>query len=298
VAELRASSGLSGEIYVQGYYGKDTDGGGHVYLDETDTTSTDDGLSVFVDSDGGRWKRNFNGFVTPEMAGAKGGLAAGDLAALQAADDYANTNGLELVGSGNYLLEGALVLKTNTVRFLAKGFKIADNFPSAEAILLDDTASTSVDHEIRIDGNRDNQTADVIAYHANSAGFLHNVKLHIKEAKRALQVSGNTERSNFVLFSENCDTCIREAELGTGDVTPDECTYYLADIGSQRYFSSSTASSCALYLNTENSDAATPFAHLVDVKKTEGKTLTISGLMRTPRSKVIGAGPDRDWETQ
>ena len=44
-------------------------GGGNFYYDESDTTSPDDNGTIIVTNGGKRWKREENGYVTPEMFG-------------------------------------------------------------------------------------------------------------------------------------------------------------------------------------------------------------------------------------
>jgi len=49
-------TGGSTAVFVQGYYDKGDGGGGNYYLDVADTTSPDNGGSIIVATDGGRWK--------------------------------------------------------------------------------------------------------------------------------------------------------------------------------------------------------------------------------------------------
>jgi hypothetical protein len=86
VAALRASTGIvAGAINLLGYY-DDGDGGGGVglYLDAADTTTADNGGTVFVNSGGQRIKREFSGEFQIEWFGSDG-TQSGDSAALKAA---------------------------------------------------------------------------------------------------------------------------------------------------------------------------------------------------------------------
>jgi hypothetical protein len=58
IAALRSYSSTNGvpSVFVVGYYAKGDGGGGNYYFDATDTTSADNGGTIIVGTDGGRWK--------------------------------------------------------------------------------------------------------------------------------------------------------------------------------------------------------------------------------------------------
>jgi len=91
IAELRALLKSSPSKYatVCGYYAAGDGGGGLYYLDASDTTSVDNGGTVIVASDGGRWKLNHSGSVSIKQFGARGNwngsTGADDTVAIQAA---------------------------------------------------------------------------------------------------------------------------------------------------------------------------------------------------------------------
>ena len=72
VAALRASSlpNIS-KAYIESYYGDGNFGGGEVYVNANDTTSTDDSGSIFVDALGRRWYRADQKEITACQFGAK-----------------------------------------------------------------------------------------------------------------------------------------------------------------------------------------------------------------------------------
>ncbi|MBQ0262601.1 hypothetical protein LHV25_21820 [Providencia rettgeri] len=287
INDLQLQSGITVETI--GYHNI-FDGGGNTYLIVAAGTGTHDGGSYIDLSGSGLQAKGLfrNRAVMPEMFGAIGGFNSGDTDKIQAANDFSYKSGYAFVGYGEYLLESTLNITANSSNFEIGGFKVSDSFPSDSAILIDKNSSEMAHHRIKVDGNKDNQVIDVTSCHVFAAGSLYDVVVYVKNASVGLKVSGNTERARFSVFSHMCNTVVMEEELGTGDVTPDEVTYYIADIGSQRYFKSETASACTIEFNTENSATTSPFPYLVDIGKTEGKPIVISGIMRTPRNNVIG----------
>lgn len=87
IAELRLllSGSASKHAFVLGYYQAGDGGGGAYRLDAADTTTADNGGTVIVAADGGRWKLVNNGSVTLRQFGAKGDGTTDDTAAIQAA---------------------------------------------------------------------------------------------------------------------------------------------------------------------------------------------------------------------
>lgn len=68
--------------FVLGYYVKGDGGGGAYYFDSTDTASLDNGGTVIVAVDGGRWKLSQQGRVSVKQFGAKGDGATDDSGAI------------------------------------------------------------------------------------------------------------------------------------------------------------------------------------------------------------------------
>lgn len=68
-------------------------GGGPLVLDRSDTSTADDGVIVFVDADGGRWKRDHQGTIWLGQAGGYLDGVNDDLAAFNACLALLNVNG-------------------------------------------------------------------------------------------------------------------------------------------------------------------------------------------------------------
>jgi len=74
ISELRGllRTSPSKSAFVTGYSAQGDGGGGPYYLDAADTTSADNGGTVIVATDGGRWKLEYKGSVGLEQFGAVG----------------------------------------------------------------------------------------------------------------------------------------------------------------------------------------------------------------------------------
>lgn len=109
VTALRALLKTSPSKYAAttGYYANGDGGDGLYYLDVADTTSADNGGTIIVASDGGRWKLQLGNPVTVRQFGAKGDGATDDTAAIQACLNYVIANNKSVYfPAGTYIVSG------------------------------------------------------------------------------------------------------------------------------------------------------------------------------------------------
>lgn len=99
-------------VTVFGYAARGDNGGGTYWYDSTDTTSADNGGTIIVATDGGRWKLILLGPLSVKQFGVKGDGTTDDSARIQAALDSFPSSGGELYfPSGTYKFSGITVTK-------------------------------------------------------------------------------------------------------------------------------------------------------------------------------------------
>ena len=129
IAVLRTLSKLSyTRAFVTGYYAPHDGGGGAYQYDPSDTTSVDNGGTIIVASDGGRWKLQVTSSLSPRQFGVKGDGSVGDQAMMNAAIAAAVSTGLLLLIDDNMQLPQMTV--TGTLRMKATG-KVTVNYNGA-----------------------------------------------------------------------------------------------------------------------------------------------------------------------
>lgn len=115
VTKLRSLRNSSPSKFARttGYHAPADGGAAFYYLDESDTTSADDGVTVIVSSDGGRWKLNHNGTINVRQAGARGD-GSDDVVAINRAVD-AMQPGHRLVAEGAFTTSEEIRINKDSV---------------------------------------------------------------------------------------------------------------------------------------------------------------------------------------
>lgn len=115
IASLRAiSSSRNQRALVLGYYARGDYFPLSYSVDQDDTTSSDDGFSVIVASDGARWKPSLSGYIDVRWAGAKPDNTTDSYAAIQRCITYAGAAGIsKIYVFGKYVITDTLVVDYN-----------------------------------------------------------------------------------------------------------------------------------------------------------------------------------------
>ncbi len=117
ITELRGliKTSASKSAFVTGYYSAGDGGGGPYYLDDADVVSADNGGTVIVANDGGRWKLAHTGSVSFKQFGAKGNGTGDDAPFIQKCFDYLlPIGGKALVTAGKYLIGSTVTIDMRT----------------------------------------------------------------------------------------------------------------------------------------------------------------------------------------
>lgn len=115
ISALRAVSKAQNVVaFVTGYYNPHDGGGGPYQLDPNDLTSTDNGFTIIVATDGGRWKLQYTSTLSVKQAGAKGDGSTDDTTSIQMADTVARALGVQLYFPGSVYMVSQLTVYTGS----------------------------------------------------------------------------------------------------------------------------------------------------------------------------------------
>ena len=143
IAALRAVVKTGpGTVLVAGYYAPADGGGGPYSYDPTDTTSADNGGSIIVAADGGRWKLDWRQRLHIRQFGAKCDGSTYDSAAVVAALSVGK--GYEVWYDGNPKIGSKITVPVNTT--IKSGAIISDANPAS--YFVKDAAMTTVAIEL------------------------------------------------------------------------------------------------------------------------------------------------------
>lgn len=232
IASLRTLAGSSHDrAYVVSYYGIGTPGGGGpFYKDPNDTTSTDNGGTIIVGSDGTRWKRPDVSQATFCQFGAYGNGAGAsptdDSAAIQNCIN-AMKGQTAIADSGKTFYCAGLLLSGSTYNnttikgdgwLLMKPDAGASNFGGAWCgLVLQQCDGVSI--EVKINGNRANMTAREQIFCVGLAGAT-NVKIPFMEVKEIRGDGLYIGQANWTANSANTNNV--EIGLIKGSNTADD----------------------------------------------------------------------------
>lgn len=137
-------------VLSSGYYAPGDGGGGPYYCDYADVVSADNGGTVIVASDGGRWKLQVTAGVSIKQFGAKGDGTTDDTGAIQAALN--GTRGNLAFPAGKFRVSGTLQLNSGN-NIVGAGRSVATLLQSnltANTLLLDGVSHCYI-HDIGFD---------------------------------------------------------------------------------------------------------------------------------------------------
>jgi hypothetical protein len=125
ISALRAVSKLSYSTAIVGGYYTNGDGGGGIYeYVSTDTSSTDNGGTLIVGADGGRWVyAEFQGEISVRVFGAKFDGATDDTTAIQNTINWIQTKGGGVVTfpTGKAIISSSIVVGTSATSLQGAG---------------------------------------------------------------------------------------------------------------------------------------------------------------------------------
>lgn len=142
------------EAFATGYYTQGDGGGGSFWYDSTDTISVDNGVTVIVALDGGRWKLAHNGALSVKQGGAKGDGVTDDASAIQAVLNACPQRGTVIFPAGNYVIGAQLNLNTDYLTLIGPGKLTAKSATNFEHMLLGVNRTGCLVRDLEFDANK------------------------------------------------------------------------------------------------------------------------------------------------
>ena len=153
--------GTAPSVLVSGYYAAGDGGGGVYWYDASDTISADNGGTVIVAADGGRWKLVHQGEVSASQFGATG--TANDTLAIQAALNAAGVSRITLLPGVIHNVTGVSVPSNKVFDFNGGTLKQISGTDNLPVVSVGDNITRVVNVQllnVAIDGNKVNVTGN------------------------------------------------------------------------------------------------------------------------------------------
>lgn len=196
--------------FVLGYYAAGDGGGGSYYYDSADTTSLDNGGTIIVATDGGRWKLAYQAVISVKQFGAKGDGVAYDASAFNAA---VAIGGEIFVPDGNYKVTTPIYFNVSAhLVGESKAAKII--LPTASSINLFQIASSNVRIDTLYIQGDSTQTGAVFVVRT-STGSFENISISNIEAKNCHHFLLD-ENAAGVITLLDVDNCMHRQPTGRG----------------------------------------------------------------------------------
>lgn len=328
ITGLRSQSKIGPSFcFVSGYYVSGDGGGGIYYYDPADLTSIDNGGTIIVASDGGRWKLALTGPVSVKQFGAKGDFngttGADDTAAIQACINWvqANTNsavygsyspsvgtGVVYFPQGSYKITAPLVVSTKICIMgegqteYTYGSRLTQTVASADMFQIGASAgSTSFSIEDMVLRHNTAAGAGNLVNMVRSGGGTVNSQRYVnctfsQPAAKSLYLAGDDIVIKNCLFdvSTQSGDCIQlgTATMGASNVRIEGCDFFNASNSCVKLINVSGLTVNGNTLSQPNSTTKTPyFIDGMSTTPTLAQNITVCGnTIRGPRAFVALAG--------
>ena len=227
---LRSYTGTTTNVYIVA-----SGIAGNFKYDSSDTTSTDNGGTIIVSSNGKRWKRQYSGYISVFWFGAKGDGVTDDYQAIQAAITVAFVNNigtvmlpsgtfnvskpLYLYGSDNYIRAGVRLVgagvKATTIKKTGNGTTSDGSwYGTIDAVLIlspypapvsatPTTGTYNVEFSNLTLAGFDTSPNDYGVYSKDDFGQIKSSRVCIQGTKSSFRIDGNMWLSSFENFQMN-----------------------------------------------------------------------------------------------